>query len=1120
ADAPLAYTANTWYHIAYVVTPTGYNLYVRDTAGSVIATGSGAYSGTPVLLDASHVLNMGRYSGGSEYLTGLIDDVAVWNRALSPAELAVVAQLGFKSTLVGGTLTTAGTTVFGQDALIDVPRINVTGGTLQGGKLWPPSARATLQPQTTLRLAGGQLIGGFDLTNPSTTAGSYALEVENGTGIQTATLIGPAASLRKTTAGSAIFSGEVTLNNIRVEAGSLTFAHGPNLTANNITVTGGSLTSHKNTTVGTLDLQSGTTTLTRHTTVTTAFQGAAGMLIADGSFDFDASSASLVNFGGTLRVTNSVPATSGNLLVKLPGATSMPYGGLIGYWPLNEGAGVVAADLSGKNNPGTINANATWVNDGTRGWVLNFPASGSVSIPAAAFASLANQGQATVSLWQFGDVANQPRNDTIFGGSQANGNRVLQSHLPWGDSNVYLDAGDNMGNRINKLATPAEFEGAWHNWVFVKDTSIGSLRIYLDGVQWHSGTGMNQAMPPITAFRIGSTAAGAENYYGMIDDFAVWNRPLAQSEITKIFQGGTFHPYLGNLRLDPSSQITLGGVGVATFATVGATGGLTISGGLDVAPTTSGPANVQGTRSGVLFNAAVTAGNFNVAGPGVVTLGTDASVAIGAGGTLTVPQGVAITSDPGAGGTATINASQGSVSYKGGLNVASGTLVLNGSAPVPRPANAMAFWGLNEASGTVASDVSGNNRFGTLINSPTWVPNGGVIGGALSFNDFNNYVIVPRTNNGGINIDNQSFTLAVWSKISPTAVAADYFFGQGSSAGLPSATDRALHVGRRDGTNETIAFYSDDLNYGNAAIVSDTANWHHWVITYDATTRAQSIYVDGSTTPVATRTAGGHFAAGGTTDFWLGQANGGNWFGGLLDEAAVYGRVLTLAERQNLYRAGLQGGYGAARFGDLTMAPGTTLVATSQPVGFSTAAIGGGTVANPTTMTGDITVDRRIAVSGTGQLLINGPGAGGSGGHLRVSDGLVYEWGFAGPTNHDLITILGDLHFEKSFTLRMFGEGGGILPTDYVPIFLYSGILDTPPGGLQYTIEIGNLADPKHLFVWDISDAELFVGLHEGQQGIWLHGLFAQAVPEPGTLAVLALGALALLRRRRRGQQK
>jgi hypothetical protein len=84
ADASFSYTTGTWYHVAYVVTPTGYSIYVNG-----VLVGSGTYgTSTPLLYDSNHPIKIGQYGGGSEYFNGMIDEVRIYNRALNAAEIA------------------------------------------------------------------------------------------------------------------------------------------------------------------------------------------------------------------------------------------------------------------------------------------------------------------------------------------------------------------------------------------------------------------------------------------------------------------------------------------------------------------------------------------------------------------------------------------------------------------------------------------------------------------------------------------------------------------------------------------------------------------------------------------------------------------------------------------------------------------------------------------------------------------------------------------------------------------------------------------------------------------------------------------------------------------------
>ena len=49
--------------------------------------------------------------------------------------------------------------------------------------------------------------------------------------------------------------------------------------------------------------------------------------------------------------------------------------------------------------------------------------------------------QVTVEFWAFGDPNAQPRNNFTFNLGNNSGNRVAFTHLPWGDSRIYWDAG-------------------------------------------------------------------------------------------------------------------------------------------------------------------------------------------------------------------------------------------------------------------------------------------------------------------------------------------------------------------------------------------------------------------------------------------------------------------------------------------------------------------------------------------------------------------------------------------------------------------------------------------------------------------------------------------------------
>ncbi len=97
ADASFTYTPGTWYHIAYVVTPSGYTIYVN---GAQRATGT--FSGTPLLYNSTNKLTLGAYSStGGECFNGNIDEVRIWSTARSQAQISAFMNCEIGATMTG-----------------------------------------------------------------------------------------------------------------------------------------------------------------------------------------------------------------------------------------------------------------------------------------------------------------------------------------------------------------------------------------------------------------------------------------------------------------------------------------------------------------------------------------------------------------------------------------------------------------------------------------------------------------------------------------------------------------------------------------------------------------------------------------------------------------------------------------------------------------------------------------------------------------------------------------------------------------------------------------------------------------------------------------------------------
>lgn len=162
---------------------------------------------------------------------------------------------------------------------------------------------------------------------------------------------------------------------------------------------------------------------------------------------------------------------------------------------------------------------------------IKFQKGSYIDVPKEAFKNI--DKAITIAFWQYGDKANMPENSYAFEGVNVKGQRVLNSHLPWSNGQVYWDAG-NKGNdydRISKQADDKDFKGQWNYWTYTKDVNTGIMKIYLNGVEWLSGEKMIKGFDPIETFKIASNALGSGQYDGSMDNFAVWNRVLSVEEI-------------------------------------------------------------------------------------------------------------------------------------------------------------------------------------------------------------------------------------------------------------------------------------------------------------------------------------------------------------------------------------------------------------------------------------------------------------------------------------------------------------------------------------------------------------------------------------------------------------
>ena len=135
-------------------------------------------------------------------------------------------------------------------------------------------------------------------------------------------------------------------------------------------------------------------------------------------------------------------------------------------------------------------------------------------------------------------------------------------------------------------------------------------------------------------------------------------------------------------------------------------------------------------------------------------------------------------------------------------------------------------------------------------------------------------------------IAGQSFTVESWVFRREATGQEEYFFFHGTEG----VANQGLVVGFRADGRFTCAFWANDLE--TLRPIEPDGQWHHWACTYDATTNARRIYVDGDL--IASDTASADFA--GTGPIRVGGLASRAYFNGTLDEIRLWDHARTESE--------------------------------------------------------------------------------------------------------------------------------------------------------------------------------------------------------------------------------
>jgi len=362
----------------------------------------------------------------------------------------------------------------------------------------------------------------------------------------------------------------------------------------------------------------------------------------------------------------------------------------------------------------------------------------------------------------------------------------------------------------------------------------------------------------------------------------------------------------------------------------------------------------------------------------------------------------------------------------------------------PTTSGLVGYWKLDETSGIVASDSSGNGNNGSIEDLPVWYPDGGKINGAIAF--FDGYSAVQDTNPLTDFPTTGSFTTSAWIYVYRINDAdGDDMIDERGNYG---SGDQAFEFkGSQDCTGDDV---SDNLVLGISAdgntdirelcgnTVLQTNTWYFVTGVYDASVPTEHVYINGvlddgtqrDPVPSAMHNSSQPFSVGESVD-------GYQSFHGLIDDLRIYDRALSGAEvsqlynytRSQLFCANPTQPEGSMMYnkdyhimqycGGTTWRPMGFQIDPQHPTG------SGGGCSSPSGNEGDIIFDKKsltLQYCDGGWITVGGSGA--------PTSGLVGYWNLdesSGPTANDSSGNGNDGTWENSPTYTASGKINGAL---------------------------------------------------------------------------------------------
>jgi len=528
----------------------------------------------------------------------------------------------------------------------------------------------------------------------------------------------------------------------------------------------------------------------------------------------------------------------------------------VAYYRLGESSGTSVVDETGTHNGTYANGVALGATGGLTGnsdTAADFDGSNDeVVISDHADFDITD---GTLSFWFNPDVVNT--NQVLFSKS-GDASTVFRLTLTSGG---FIEFETGNGSQDKSVSTTTTFNtGQWYQ--VTASWGASGMKIYVDGQLEDSAVGTT-SMDGSNDIFIGSDS-GSVNFDGTIDELAIFDTVLTQSEITDVYDVGTS---AGNILSGGDGNDTLvagsgldnldGGAGTDTAVYSDSTAAVNVD--LNSGTGTGGDAESDTFTS--IEN--VTGSDFN----DTLTGNAGSNILIGGAGDDTLVAG-----------------DGGGDSYDTEINAL----------------NPVAYYRLGESSGTTAVDETGSHN-GTYVNGVTLGVSGGVSGDdtAASFDGANDELVISDHTD----LDITDGTISFW--FNPDTIGSTQVLfqkdGQTSSFNITLNTGGFIDFETGNGSADKSVSTTTTFN---------TGQWYQVTASWGAS--GMKIYVDGQLEDSAVGTTG----LEGNNDAFIGSDGSSAHFDGSIDELAIFDTVLTQSEITDVYdSAPVLGGAGDVLIG-------------------------------------------------------------------------------------------------------------------------------------------------------------------------------------------------------------